>query len=315
MGYYRHRRYRSWRSRGWSASSGSGPSKYATLANLFGDALKEIRKSFLDLDEEALDELLSDYGAIHGESAEKYARKTYQSWKSGSTALSGQTMERLVELVPPYLSPEQRFSLLKLVLKRHKPSVPTTTIKINVKEPGFGFGELTKRLDSMSHTNVLAHLPDSVMKAASWLYDDDITAARAMVADAEKLENDLIRSSAAKEIELLKRTISTGQVKAASYSVKMPTGTLNVVAYSPSMCFVATRCFGVQATETQYLRQWRDDYLIEKTWGRRFIVWYYQHGEKIALLTDRSALLKVTSKTLIQLIIWMIRNSSERIKQ
>lgn len=291
MAHYGKQRYRNWRSRGRYS-----PSKYSALASLFGSAVGEIRWAFLSLDEDARDELFSDYGAIHGDVAERYARRTFPDWESGETKLSGQTMERLVELVPPYLAPKQRFSILQSVLKHHKKTGVSHTIRINVKEPNQGFAELQQALASMSHNDMLAHLPESAMKAASWLYDDDITAARAMLAEAERLENNMIRLNAAREIELLKRTISTGQVQAASYSVEMPSGKLNVVVFSPSKCFVATVCFGENAPETATLRKWRDQYLIEQGWGRQFIVWYYNNGERFADLASHSPALKGLAK-------------------
>ena len=306
MGYYGNRRYRSWRSRGWDGLS--GPSKYDVLSRLFGSAVGEIRQAFMCLDEDARDELFSDYGAIHGDSAEQYARKAFPKWRSRATNLSGKTMERLVELVPPYLSPEQRFAILQAVLKHNKKSGTSSTIKINVKEPAQGFAELWQALASMSHEDVLAHLPENVMKAATWLYDADITASRAMLAEAERLENDLIRSKATREIELLKRAISTGQVQAASYSVEMPAGKLNIVAFTPSKCFVATACFGEGAPETAALRNWRDCYLIDKAWGRKFIVWYYNNGERFAEITSRSPALKSMARACIHIFAKAVSN-------
>lgn len=303
MGYYGRRRYRSWRSRGWSNSP---PSKYTILSGLFGSAVDQIREAFERLDQEALDELFADYGAIHGDSAEKYARKTYPKWKSGVTKLSGQTMERLVELVPPYLSPDQRFAILQSVLKLHKKSTPSKTIKINVKDPAQGFSELSHALSQMKHEDVLSHLPERVMKAASWLYDDDITAARSMLAQAERLENDLVRAKAEREIQLLERTITTGQVQAANYSVEMPSGTLNVVAYSPSKCFIATTCFGSDAPETELLREWRDIYLLERGWGRKFTVWYYRHGEDLSRILGKSALLLRSTRWVLRGMTFLI---------
>lgn len=297
MVYYRKRRYRSWRSRGWSGSF--TPSKYAVLSGLFGSAVGKIRQAFMDLDEDARDELLSDYGAIYGQSAERYARKTFPNWKSGATNLSGQTMERLIELVPPYLSPEQRFDILQSVLRHHRKTGTSQTIKINVKAPEEGFVELQQTLTSMSHDDILAHLPEHVMEAASWLYDDDITAARAMLAEAERRENDLIRANAKKEIELLKRTISTGQVQTASYSVEMPAGKLNVIAFNPSQCFIATACFGENASETVILRQWRDQFLIKSNFGILFTVWYYKYGKSLAKIITKSPVLMAIAKTLI----------------
>lgn len=297
MGYYGRRRYRTWRSRGWGGSS--GPSKYSALSGLFGDAVTQIRKAFLELDDDALDELFLDYGAMHGDSPEKYARNTFHKWKSGATKLSGQTMERLMELVPPYLSQDQRFSILKLVLTKHQRYAPHRSIKINVKEPGEGFTELERILATMTQRDLLAHLPEKVMKAASWLYDDDITAARSMLAEADRIENEQIRARARREIELLKRTISTGQVKAATYTVQMPAGTLSVTAFTPSLCFVATVCFGTDAPETIALRAWRDKFLVKHALGREFIVWYYKNGEVIAEFVDKSKLLKQATKLLI----------------
>lgn len=307
MGYYGRRSYRSWRSRGWGGAS--APSKFSVLQNLLGGAVGNIRSVFLNLDNDALEEILSDYGAIYGDSAERYAKNTFPKWKSGTTKLSGQTMERLVELVPPYLSPEARFSLLKIVLKQHKLTTHVyKTIKINVKEPAAGFQELKTALESMSHDAVLAHLPEKAMKAASWLYDDDITAARSMLAEAECLENDMIRATAAREIELLRRTIGTGQVKAANYSVAMPAGKLNVIAFTPSKCFVATVCFGENAPETETLRNWRDRSLVENKLGRKFIVWYYNNGEYFAGIASRWPVLKKIVKTFISIIAKNVAN-------
>lgn len=55
-----------------------------------------------------------------------------------------------------------------------------------MKEPIGGYAELDSALASMQHHDVLAHVPEKVMQAASWLYDDDITAARGMLAEAER---------------------------------------------------------------------------------------------------------------------------------
>jgi hypothetical protein len=232
MPYY-GRRYRSWRSRGWHGSS--APSKYSILRGLFGEAVVDIKSSFLQLPQEALDELLDDYAAIHGDAAGRYARNTYPAWQSGKTQLSGQTMERLISLVPPYLSSEQRFALLQKVVKKHKNSGIRRRIEVNSDEPNEGFQQIETALSELVLTDPLANLPAAVMDAAKWLYDDDITAARAMLAEAERIENDLIRSNARKELELLGRTIKNKQIKSASYRVEMPAGVLQVTVYTPSL--------------------------------------------------------------------------------
>lgn len=307
MARYR-RKYRSWRGRGYS----SKPTRYDALTSLFGGAVADMRKAFLTLEEDALDSLMSDYGSIHGDAAERYARKTYPNWKSGSTKLSGQTLERLVELIQPYLEPEQRHDILLKVLSKHKRSGTHQSIRVNIKEPAEGFRLIDSALETLRSEDPLAFIPEHVMEAAKWLYDDDMTAARAMLAEATRAETDLLRANAIKEVGLLKRTISSGQVKSASYSVKTPVSTLSVVAYTPSKCFVATVCFGADAPETNALRVWRDDYLIHSSAGRDFIVWYYTHGEAIANVVQKYKPLKAASKLVIGAIAGLVKTHGER---
>lgn len=271
-----------------------------------------MRKAFLTLDEYALDSLMSDYGSIHGDSAERYARNTYPRWKSGATKLSGQTLERLIELIQPYLAPEERHDILLKVLSKHKRSGAHQSIRVNIKEPTEGFRQIDDALERLRSEDPLAFIPEHVMEAATWLYDDDMTAARAMLAEATRVETDLLRTNAIKEVGLLKRTISSGQVKSASYSVQTPISTLSVVAYTPSKCFVATVCFGVDAPETNTLRVWRDNYLIHTPAGRDFIVWYYTHGETIANVIQKYKPLKAACKLFVGAIAGLVRRYGER---
>lgn len=271
-----YRGYRSYRYRNWGNNP---PSKYSKLQAMFGQAVEEIKKQFFKLDSEALSELLLDYGEMHGKSAASYAKDTMPKWKSGSTKLSGQTLERLIELVPPYLSAKQRLEILQMILSKNKRITSTQLIKINVKDPTAGMAEVDFALRSIKVTDELAYLPPRVMEAAQWLYDDDVTAARAVLISIASAETAALMQSAEREINLLKRTLSSGQIKAASYSVQTPGGNLNIVAYTPSICFVATTCFGQDDERTKTLRNWRDEVLIHGPNGRRFIVWYYKNGE------------------------------------
>lgn len=50
------------------------------------------------------------------------------------------------------------------------------------------------------------------------------------------------------------------------------------------------------------LRLWRDQYLIEQVWGRQFIVWYYNNGEKFAEMASRYPALKKLAKLVISAI-------------
>ena len=209
-------------------------SRFSHLKAILGDAVYDIRRTFLGLDKPTLQRLLAIYGQRHGDSAANYARKILPKWQSGAVTLSGQTMERLVELVPPFLTAAGRLSLLEKILQKNPTHPPTTRVKIDGMAPATGLAELDSALASMRHTDPLAHLPPKVMQTATWLYADDITAARAMVAQIDARRNEIMRASAQKELDLLRRATLAGQIKNASYAVHMPAGTLAVTVVTPA---------------------------------------------------------------------------------
>lgn len=209
-------------------------SRFSQLKSILGDAVYDIRRTFLGLNAQTMQHLLTVYGQKYGDSAAKYACKTLPKWQSGAVTLSGQTMERLVELVPPFLTASARLSLLEKILQKNPTHPPTIRVKIDGMAPATGLAELDSALAGMRHTDPLAHLPPKVMQVATWLYADDITSARAIVAQLDARKNEAMRASAQKELDLLRRATVSGQVKNASYTVRMPAGTLEVAVVTPA---------------------------------------------------------------------------------
>lgn len=305
MAYRSRRRYRSYRYRGWSTA----PSKYSQLQRKFGPAVSKIKLAFFNLDTETMEELLSDYGSFHGTSAERYARASISEWRRGAKGMSGQTMERLVELVPPYLAAEQRLDILHDVIKHNKRTPQTERIHINLKKPEEGLAAVDAALDRIRITDDLANLPYSVMEAASWLYDDDATAARAVLVRIAAAETQALKKSAEREIEILRRTIASGQIKSANYSVATPGGNLVITASIPSKCFVATVAFGETDARTETLRAWRDNTLTQSATGRRFIDWYYRNGEALSLSLGRNSLMLAATRIALIGLVMLLRAS------
>lgn len=223
-------RYRSWRYNNWHRK----PSKYSKLVQIFGNAVEDIRAEFFKLPDEALDELFLDYREAYGANAEAYCRKTYPKWKAKTVKLSGQTMERLIELVPPYLDANQRLKLLTALVEKYKPRKPLYHVRINSEKPEFGLHELETIFDKLNVEDELANMPQNVMDAAQWLYNDDMTVARRMMQEIASAENTVLKQSASKEIALIKTLIARGQIETASYSVDFPSGELSVAVYKPS---------------------------------------------------------------------------------
>ena len=65
-------------------------------------------------------------------------------------------------------------------------------------------------------------------------------------------------------------------------------------------CFVATATLGdYNHPIVIQLQDFRDSYLINKTWGKTFVKWYYKNGPFLASLISKSYLLKKLSYWLL----------------
>lgn len=68
---------------------------------------------FLGLAPERVSTLLDDYAAAYGVGARRYAKSAYAKWQTGAVMMSGQTVSRLLELLPRHMTPDEKLALLK----------------------------------------------------------------------------------------------------------------------------------------------------------------------------------------------------------
>lgn len=91
--------------RRYSRNSFTKPKKFS--------AYSYIENEFFKADDELFQKVSNLYYNIYGENAYKYLLNTYNSWKTGSVNMSSQTMIRIFECVPRFLTDEKRFVILK----------------------------------------------------------------------------------------------------------------------------------------------------------------------------------------------------------
>ncbi|MFT6835525.1 MAG: hypothetical protein ACJA0H_001565, partial [Francisellaceae bacterium] len=140
-----------------------------------GPVVKDIQVAFFDLPPSELDDLLSRYGQVHGFKPEQYARETFQLWKSGSRKMSGQTIERLLNLVPKYLSYDERYEITKRLCGYHSKK-ESVHIRINKEDVNEGIAKIDEALKLFEISDILKALPEHVTESATWLNDDDVIA-------------------------------------------------------------------------------------------------------------------------------------------
>lgn len=71
----------------------------------------------------------------------------------------------------------------------------------------------------------------------------------------------------------------------------------------PKACFIATSVFGQRSWETLLLRSFRDRVLIKHKIGTTLCKFYYLISPSIAKRTSQNAMLRMTAKTILRLII------------
>ncbi len=104
-----------------------GVSQRAGLTNLFRGMDVEVQGIFLNMDGLQLAQLLTEYKCQHGSSAASYAGKAFPKWKSGAVQMSGMVRERLLDLVPRFMTDAERFDLIR---KLRSSYIRPTTIRL-----------------------------------------------------------------------------------------------------------------------------------------------------------------------------------------
>lgn len=229
MAYY----YRGYRSgRYWSSYHRS---KRSELTDLFGGIDRDIEKVFLSLPEIVLDALFIDYGRKYGKNTASYARRTYSKWKSGAVKLSGKTAERLIELLPPRLSKEQRFDLIRKLRKYYL---------VKIREHVTTSSE-TWRQDVIPVINKTIgnskgfSLPETVIKKAAWLSDGNTQVAMKILKSIEEEEAHQRTSYLEAEFKRIESFVSSvNNTNSISHTISIPQGDIHIVIcrlsrYSP----------------------------------------------------------------------------------
>lgn len=224
-------------------------SRRQNVSGRFGGIDKDVEAIFLGLSQADLHKLLASYGARYGKSAEAYARATYPKWKSGAVLLSGQTALRLLELVPPLLSAEQRYELVRK-LRSHYTSRERIFVQTN---PIDWRGAVLPAVERIVARARFQNLPVAVLQNATWLTSDDAVAAQALLARVEEEESRVRTSLLAEEFRRIEYLMSEmdGKQKAITHTITLPHGDIQVRITDPRArtgCLLAVAVFLCRGT-------------------------------------------------------------------
>jgi enamine deaminase RidA (YjgF/YER057c/UK114 family) len=200
---------------------------YNDLERRLGPIVEDIKLAFFNLDNKNLSSLFHEYSSRYGASAEEYARKTFNEWKAGQRKMSGQTAQRLIDLVPRYLTYEQKYNIVKKLCGHHAKKV-YRQVEIYLDDVVDGMSSLNSVIRDFYTGSQVKELPEHVIETVSWLNDHDITAARALLAQVDQKVATMTAATAAEELEKIQAVIRKGALSEAKHEINFPNGTLVV---------------------------------------------------------------------------------------
>ena len=93
--------------------------EYSILPNSIIELEKVLRKHLFSMGPMELASFFIKYEVYYGESAAKYAKATLRKWKSGQVCTSDKTDQRLLSLVPLYMSPDFRVKYVSCLAREN----------------------------------------------------------------------------------------------------------------------------------------------------------------------------------------------------
>jgi hypothetical protein len=181
--------------------------------------------ALLSLDEEPLGELFGLYRQQFGPGAARYARQTYEKWKSGKVTPNRRTFNRLAVNLPTVMDFDLKCELLRTLRREFcgRDDHVLTVYTDNWKE---SLAPLVTNIIDRSYT---AALPAPLVKQLSWLSADDMTAANTLLAEAQARESRQTLAMLSQDFQaidhLLAETNGHGKVV---HLIELPFGTLTL---------------------------------------------------------------------------------------
>lgn len=215
-------------------------SQRAKLTYLFRGLDVEVQEIFLSMDDFQLTRLLTEYKRQHGSSAASYARRTFSEWKNGNVQMSGMVRERLLNLVPLFMSEADRFDLIRKLRANY---IRPTSIRLEVPA-GSWQDEVIPAVNSVVEQSQYDNLPSEVVKRARWLAAGDSRALRKAIARLEEEEARIKVARLHEEFSRIRHLLSEAEnAKSVRHTIELPQGSIHVTIKRERRSAVA-RLFG-----------------------------------------------------------------------
>jgi hypothetical protein len=195
------------------------------VSNRFGGIDQDVIAAFYSLSNDKLTQLLKLYANQYGSGPADYAAHAYAEWRSGRKQMAGQTLERLIEVVPLVLSFEQKLELYKKRRSKLRPQ-ERVTVTVTGEQDIHLVEEAAWRIVKRAETQPL---PSFVDARLTWLSQGDGLLARELVAAIERQDGERTATAIAQEVRDLHNVFAESSIlKVAEHVIDLPCGVITV---------------------------------------------------------------------------------------
>jgi hypothetical protein len=199
----------------------SPPLKKLTLAQENANLVKVL----LDLDDDSRAQLFKLYQKQFGPGAARYARQTYQKWKAGSVRPNKQTFRRFLLNLPQVMSFDLKCEVLRELREAYcaRDNYNLTVSTDNWKST------LTPLVEGIVEKAATAELPEFLNSRLTWLAEDDVTVANAILAESQARQSRNTISLLEKEFSNIQYLLdNAGGDAKVTHVLQLPLGSITL---------------------------------------------------------------------------------------
>lgn len=151
----------------------------------YGSLVDRITRIFFNMDPRKVEEVLQAYRSRYGDGAYAYAKRTIGSWRQGQVRHVGQTVMRLLEVVPMFVDTDTKFELVQILREETLRRLRQTKIRLRLST-NESLTEVLVRMREVIDAQLSIEMPAGYLEMVAWLGSGDALVFQRMIRESER---------------------------------------------------------------------------------------------------------------------------------
>lgn len=224
----------------------------------YGSLVERVTRIFFNMDQATVDRVLATYRTRYGDGAYAYAKRTMAAWRQGEVRQVGQTVMRLLEVVPMYVDHDTKFELVRIMreetlrrLRQYR-----ITLTLGSQEP---LTVVMDRLRECIEMQLAIELPPGYFEVQTWLSELDAVAFQRMIREGERRVLQGQSADFFLRLRFLQRIQEKTVARARIVAVfELPTAQINVRIVQAKRRFMSSEETPETQDDERLLSKWSD---------------------------------------------------------